>query len=83
VTCLSVTGNDAALGLVPTDAASNDQDAQFILLVHDSGLPGGIGDQEAFGADALATDCIGQEVFASSGFFIERGNILVNDALLP
>jgi hypothetical protein len=81
VTCLSVLGNDAALGLVPTDAASNDQPAQFVLLVHDSGLPGGTGDLEAFAPDVLATDCTGLELFADLGFPIDRGNILVNDAL--
>jgi hypothetical protein len=81
VTCLSVLGPNAALGLVPTNAASNDQDAQFVLLVHDSGLPGGTGDQEAFVPDVAAEDCTGLEALADLGFPIERGNILVNDAL--
>jgi hypothetical protein len=83
VTCLSITGKDAALGLVPTDAESNDQPAQFFLLVQDSGLPGGAGDLEAFAPNPLAEDCLGQEAFALFGFPIDRGNILVNDALLP
>lgn len=83
VTCLSILGSDAALGLVPTDTASNDQESEFLLLVHDSGLPGGMGDLQAFAPDVPATDCIGQEAFAIFGFPIERGNILVNDALLP
>jgi len=81
VTCLSVLGNDAALGLVPTDAASNDQQSQFVLVVHDSGLPQGIGDLEAFIPDVSPTDCTGLEGLATFGFPIERGNILVNDAL--
>jgi hypothetical protein len=81
VTCLSVLGNDAALGLVPTDVASNDEQAEFLLVVHDGGLPGGAGDLEAFAPDVLATDCTGLEVLAIFGFPIERGNILVNDAL--
>jgi hypothetical protein len=81
VTCLSVLGPDAALGLVPTDAASNDQQAEFVLVVHDSGLPGGTGDLEAFVPNVAPTDCTGFVALAFFGFPIERGNILVNDAL--
>jgi hypothetical protein len=38
---LAVLGDDAALGLVPTDAASNVELMGEVLAVHDSGLPGG------------------------------------------
>jgi hypothetical protein len=83
VTCLATFGKEAALGLVPTDAASNDQQAQFILAVHDSGLPGGTGDMYAFESDVgvFATDCLFYVGDALLGFAIEHGNILVNDAL--
>ena len=80
VTCLAVVGNQAALGLVPTDAASNDQPAQFILAVRDNkGL--GIPDEYAFESDAdvFAKDCVRYVTDAS--FSITSGNILVNDAL--
>jgi hypothetical protein len=80
VTCLAVVGNEAALGLVPTDAASNDQPAQFILAVRDNkGL--GIPDQYAFESDVgvFASDCA---LYVSDAFFsVESGNILVNQAL--
>jgi hypothetical protein len=82
VTCLMALGNDAALGLVPTDAASNDQPAEFVLDVHDSGLPGGTGDQYVFIPDVEAQDCTALVGTAALfGFPIERGNILVHDAL--
>lgn len=81
ITCLSVLGPDAAMGLVPTDAAANDQPAEFVFAVHDSRLPGGMGDQYVFIPDTPAADCTGLEIFATFGFTIERGNILVNDAL--
>jgi hypothetical protein len=79
VTCLVTAGNDAALGLVPTDSASNDQPNEFVLAVHDGGLPRGMGDLEAFIPDVPASACavgIGEAAFP-----IESGNILVNDAL--
>jgi hypothetical protein len=83
VTCLTVAGTEAAMGLVPTDAASNDQHAEFILSVHDSRLPGGTGDQYAFesGLGVLAQDCASSVFDALGGFTIDRGNILVNNAL--
>jgi len=80
VTCLAVVGNEAAMGLVPTDTASNDQTAEFILAVRDNrGL--GIPDEYAFesGVDVFANACafsVGDALFS-----IESGNILVNDAL--
>jgi hypothetical protein len=79
VTCLVTDGKNAALGLVPTTSASNDQPDEFVLAVHDSGLAGGIGDLEAFIPNVPASACaagVGEAVFP-----IERGNILVNDAL--
>jgi hypothetical protein len=80
VTCVAVVGNEAALGLVPTDAASNDQPAQFILAVRDNrGL--GIPDQYVFESDVgvFATDCL--FYVSDASISIESGNILVNDAL--
>jgi hypothetical protein len=78
VTCLETIGNNAAMGLHPTDAASNDQANERVLAVHDSGLPGGTGDEYAF-ADLPASSCALGIGFG--GFPIDRGNILVNDAL--
>ena len=80
VTCLAVVGNQAAMGLVPTDAASNDQPAEFILAVRDNrGL--GIPDEYAFESDAdvFANDCALH--FSDAFFSIDSGSILVNDAL--
>jgi hypothetical protein len=80
VTCLAVVGNEAAMGLVPTDTASNDQPAQFILAVRDNrGLA--IPDEYAFESDVSvsASDCA---LYVSDALFsIASGNILVNDAL--
>jgi hypothetical protein len=85
VTCLAVDGKDAAIGLVPTDAASNDQHDQFVLSVHDSGLPGGALDRYALLSDfdIFASDCALYvfEALDPFAFTIKRGNILVNDAL--
>jgi hypothetical protein len=77
VTCLAVVGNEAALGLVPTDAASNDQAAQFILAVRDNkGL--GLRDQYAFesGVGVFARDCA--RYVSDALFSVESGDILVN-----
>jgi hypothetical protein len=79
VTCLAVDGTEAALGLVPTEASSNDLEAQFVLLVRDNGLPNGTGDQYAF-ADAEAASCEFILLIDEPIFTIESGNILVNDA---
>jgi hypothetical protein len=82
ITCLAALGNSAAMGLVPTDAVSNDQPAEFVLDVHDGGLPGGMGDGYVFIPDVEAQDCLAfVGTAAVFGFPIERGNILVNDAL--
>jgi hypothetical protein len=78
VTCLAVAGNEAAIGLVPTDASSNDQVNEFVFAVFDSGLPGGTGDLFSFvplPAD-LCAGGLGQAAFAP-----DRGNIHVHDAL--
>ena len=85
VTCLAVVGKDAAIGLIPTNAASNDQEAQFVLSVHDSGMPNGTLDRYALlsGFDISASNCglYVLEALDPFAFTIERGNILVNDAL--
>jgi hypothetical protein len=81
ITCLAVAGNTASMGLVPTDAASNDQPAEFVFVVRDTGLPGGSGDSELFIPDVPADDCLIGLPFADFGFPIVHGNILVNDAL--
>ena len=79
VTCLAVVLNEAALGLVPTDAASNDLQDEFVFAVRDNGLPNGAGDEYGF-YNAPADLC---EFFVIEGAFfpIQRGNILVHDAL--
>jgi hypothetical protein len=78
VICLAVLGDDAALGLVPTDAASNDELMGEVLAVHDSGLPGGMSDTYAFLPEppAMCALSVGDAILP-----IERGNILVHDAL--
>jgi hypothetical protein len=78
VICLVTLGNEAALGLVPTAAASNDIPAEFVLAVRDNrslGLP----DEYAFIPFVPAAACAVGVTFAA--FPIESGNILVNDAL--
>jgi hypothetical protein len=80
VTCLKVFGNQAALGLVPTDAASNDVDSEFVLSVKDSGLPGGAGDLFAF-IQRPAANC---RTYVNAAVFpITRGNLVVHDVLGP
>ncbi len=79
VTCVAVLLNSAALGLVPTDAGSNDQEDQFVLALFDSGLPGGTGDQFSFLPNVPAEMCavgLHEHVFP-----IELGNILVHDTI--
>jgi hypothetical protein len=81
VTCLTVVGNDAAVGLHPTDAASNDQTDEFVFAVHDSGLAGGTGDKYVFIPDVPAQDCQSFVVYGLAfGFTFDHGNILVHDA---
>jgi hypothetical protein len=78
VTCLSVTGSDAAIGLHPTDAASNDATDEFVLVVHNSLAPGGTADQYAF-INEPADTCPGEHARANMGFFLRHGNINVHD----
>jgi hypothetical protein len=47
VVCLAVSGNGASIGLVPTDSPDN-AGTPRVLVVVDSGLPGGAGDQYGF-----------------------------------
>jgi hypothetical protein len=78
---LTVVGNDAAIGLHPTDAASNDQTNEFVLSAEDSGLAGGTGDQYVIIPDVPATDCASFVDYGRDfGFTFARGNILVHDA---
>lgn len=77
VICLAVLGNQAAVGLVPTDTASNDESIGEVLAVQDSGLPGGMGDTYAFLPEppAMCAFSVGDAILP-----IERGNIHVHDA---
>ena len=78
VTCLAVIANRAALGLTPTDAASNEFLTERVLAVMDSGLPGGTGDLYAY-YNVAANTCA---AFVNGAVFApERGNILVHDEM--
>lgn len=77
VTCVAVALNDAAIGLVPTEAASNDQQDEFVLAVRDNHLLGTL-DEYGF-LPIQASDCLFGVGFA--GLPIARGNILVNDSI--
>jgi hypothetical protein len=81
VICLAVAGNLATVGVVPTNARSNDFPAlQLVLGVRDSGLPGGTGD----GIQAVSTIAANCAVFLPLAAVvnpIERGNLLVHDTL--
>jgi hypothetical protein len=77
VTCLAVVGYDAALGLSPTQAKSNDQTGELVLAVRDNRVLG-IPDQYAF-IDDDAANCF--DNVGNVEFSIESGNILVHDAL--
>jgi hypothetical protein len=79
VTCLAVLGNKAALGLLPTEDASNDQMTPRILVVTDSGLPGGTGDTYAVYVSAPQT--CPSFIAAATPFTPLRGNIVVHDAI--
>jgi hypothetical protein len=83
VTCLAVAGNRAALGLTPTDAASNEFVGERVLAVMDSGLPGGTGDMYGYygvsGSGVPANTCA---LYVNGAAFpVEHGNILVHDEL--
>ena len=48
VVCLAVSGNEAAIGLVPTGSPPDNAGTPRVLIVLDSGLPGGAGDLYGF-----------------------------------
>lgn len=77
VVCLSINGHDAAMGLVVTQAASNDTGpgTQRVLAVRDTGAPGGAGDEYAFYNTASST-CAAYTDAASVP--ITNGNIAVH-----
>ncbi len=81
VTCLAVSGNVAAYGVVVTHSESNTlpPGTQFVDVVRDSGLPGGAGDGWRF-FPGPAKNCALFIGAASIAPPIERGNILVHDA---
>jgi hypothetical protein len=81
VTCLAVAGNHASIGLVPTGAASNDATLETVLVVVDSGLPGGTGDVYGFvlNSGVRAQDCA-TFVLATPPSSPSSGNIVVKDA---
>jgi hypothetical protein len=76
VTCLVVDGQDAAIGLVPTDTPKSNTATQQVLAVHDGG-PGGTLDTYAFYQDN-ANDCP-QWLHECTFFTPLNGNILVHD----
>lgn len=79
VTCLSISGSDAAIGYVVTEAAANDlpPGSTNVLTVHDSGLPSGTGDSYAFHGGAPASEC--PAVVGVAPFPIHNGNVSVHD----
>ncbi len=83
VTCVNVLGNLAAIGAVPTKAASNDGETPFLFFFRDGG-PGGGTPVEPDGFNALEADpnqCKDPLALlvAAAAPPIERGNILVRD----
>jgi hypothetical protein len=81
VVCLKVIGNEAAMGLARTDAASNDEQADVFFAVRDNALLA-MPDEYAFVAVELGDvpeTCVA--AISDAAFFIESGNILVHDAL--
>jgi hypothetical protein len=80
VTCLSVSGSNAALGYVITDTAANDPlppGFQAVLTVHDGNASDGTGDLYAFANGAPANTCPDWVGIASNP--ITNGNINVHD----
>jgi hypothetical protein len=77
VACLKVVGSHASIGLVPTDAASNDNDAEAVLCVLDSKLPGGTMDLFTFIPGAAAQSCAAVGCIATIP--IKHGNVVVHD----
>jgi hypothetical protein len=79
VACLKVVGNYASIGLVPTDAASNDNDAEAVLCVFDSRMPGGTGDLFRFMPDTPAQSCATVIGSCMAMIPIKHGNLVVHD----
>ncbi len=77
VTCLAVSGSDAAMGLVPTNAPRSNAGTERVLSVHDGGLPRGGGDRYTFWFTS-ASNCA--SFVGGAGFTRVRGNIVVHDA---
>jgi hypothetical protein len=77
VACLKVMGNYASIGLVPTDAASNDNPDEAVLCVLDSKLPGGTMDMFTFIHGAPAQSCAAVSCIAAIP--IRHGNLVVHD----
>ena len=86
VTCVNVDGPLAAIGVVPTQAASNDQVGVPWVLVFSDGGPGGgtPEDPDRFEmflfAPHVCQSPLALELAATSADPIESGNILVHDA---
>jgi hypothetical protein len=78
VVCLAVSGNEASIGLVPTDSPPDNAGTPRVLTVLDSGLPGGAGDMYAFvlqkNAPANCAKWLGRYQFAPLS-----GDIVVHD----
>ncbi len=80
VTCVAVAGKSAALTLEPRTAGSNDDRNRYILSVFDGG-PGGTLDRFTI-YTTVGQSCVEHVAAATAfGVLIERGNILVHDAL--
>ena len=78
VICVAVSGQNAAVGLVPTTSPPDNAATPRILSVRDSGLPGGTGDMYAFYfVTPTPTNCAG--FVTGAVFSIASGNILVHD----
>jgi hypothetical protein len=78
VVCLAVSGSKASIGLEPQNSAASDFGPN-ILVVRDSGLPGGEGDTYAFFTGGDPQQCQSLLPLEPS-FPIESGNIQVYDA---
>jgi hypothetical protein len=78
VVCVFVAGKHAALGLVPTEAASNEA-GPFVLALFD----GDPLEMDAFGVvpESFAVPESCEDGIGLADFAIARGNILVNDAV--
>jgi hypothetical protein len=90
VTCVNVEGNLAAIGAVPTEAASNDVGSPGVAVFRDAGPGGGEGpgvsqlDGFQFLSGADPNECQNPVALgvAAGAPPIQRGNILVHDVQL-